>query len=163
MDPLPGVDLLIMDVDGVLTDGGLYVGPDGKTWMRFHVHDGLGLARLHRAGVHTAWITGGTAEATGTRAASLGVTVVRQGVDEKQAAVLDVLAECGVSAERAVYMGDDLNDLPVFGLVGVSVAVADAVPEVRARADRVTAAPGGRGAVREVCEAILAGLTAPPA
>ncbi len=158
MEALNDIELLIMDVDGVLTDGGLYVGPDGAVWMRFHVHDGMGLTRLHEAGVRTAWITGGTAAAVRERAASLGVTIVKQSVADKRSAVLEALAECGVSPDRAAYIGDDVNDLPAFGVVGVAIAVADAVAEVRAAAGRVAAAPGGGGAVREVCEAILAGL-----
>jgi len=146
-----------MDVDGVLTDGGLLYGPEGVALKRFDVRDGMGIALLHEAGVRTAMISGDEAAATLARAAKLGVQVVKLGVSDKAAAVAEVLAECGIPAERAAYIGDDVNDLAAFASVGVSVAVPQAPPAVRSAADVVTERQGGAGAVREVCEAILAG------
>lgn len=149
-----------MDVDGVLTDGGLLYGPDGVALKRFDVRDGMGVTLLHEAGVLTAMVSADEAEATAARAAKLGVRVVKQGVGDKAAAVAEVLAECGVPGERAAYVGDDVSDLPAFARVGVSVAVPQAPAAVRSAAQLVTDRPGGAGAVREVCDAILAGKRA---
>lgn len=152
-----------MDVDGVLTDGGLFYGPNGVALKRFDVRDGLGITLLHEAGVRTAMVSADDAEATLARAAKLGVEVVKLGVSDKAAAVAEILAECDVAADRAAYMGDDVTDLPAFAVVGLSVAVPQAPEPVQSAAQVVTEHPGGAGAVREVCEAILAGRSQSPA
>jgi len=157
--PLPDpVEILIMDVDGVLTDGGMYFDAQGQALKRFDVKDGFALARLHDKGFPTAVVSGDASAITRARAQRLGITYVVLGRMDKEDAVREVLASAGVSAENAVYVGDDLSDLPPMQLAGLGVAVADAVDEIKAAADWVTERPGGGGAVREVCDAILAQL-----
>ena len=152
---LRAVKLLVMDVDGVLTDGSIYVTSSGEELKRFNVWDGAGIAALHRAGIKTAIISSRSSRAVDMRARELGVTEVRQGVSGKRAAFEYVLGAQGVKAEEACYVGDDLNDLPAMRMAGVAVAVANARPEVRVAAVIVTEAKGGEGAIRETAEAIL--------
>ncbi len=149
------IRLIVLDVDGVLTDGGIYMGPSGEAMKRFDIKDGLGLALWHRAGGMTAILTGRSSEIVENRARELHITAVRQGCTDKGAAFEALREELGVSGEETAYIGDDLIDLPVMGRVGLPVAVADAVPEVRAAACFVTEHPGGHGAVRETTERIL--------
>ncbi|NLJ36806.1 MAG: HAD hydrolase family protein [candidate division WS1 bacterium] len=152
----PGrVALLATDVDGVLTDGGMYFGPHGQAMKRFDVKDGYGLKMLQRSGVPVAWITADDSAITRARAEALRIDVVRNGVAEKLEALIQVARQLDCGMDAVVYMGDDLNDLPVCGKVGSFVAVADAVEQVHRVADAVTSAPGGYGAVRQVCEAII--------
>ena len=149
------VELLVLDVDGVLTAGGIVHGDDGVEQKTFDVRDGTGLKAWHAAGKRSALITGRNSRAVAARAAELGITAVVQGASEKLPAFRRVLAEAGLRPEQACYVGDDLPDLPPLRRSGLAVAVADACPEVRADAHHVTRAPGGRGAVREVVELIL--------
>jgi 3-deoxy-D-manno-octulosonate 8-phosphate phosphatase (KDO 8-P phosphatase) len=152
---LAKVRLVVFDVDGVLTDGGLYYGADGGVTKRFDVHDGHGLVTLRRAGYVLAFLSAETSPAVEARARKLGVEEVRQGVAEK-AQELDALArKHGAAPDEILYMGDDEVDLAPMAKAGVAVAVAGAVPAVRAAADYVTERPGGRGAAREVAEMLL--------
>ncbi len=149
------VELLLLDVDGVLTDGSIVYADNDVEVKSFHVRDGSGLKLWHRAGKRSAIISGRKSPVVEMRAAELGIGKVIQGAADKQAAFGEVLAHAGVGAEQACFVGDDLPDLPLLRQCGLAVAVADACLEVRAAAQYVTRVPGGRGAVREVIEFIL--------
>ncbi len=149
------IRLLILDVDGVLTDGRLYLGPDEGEWKSFHVHDGLALARAVAAGFPVAIVSSRSAPAVTRRFTELGVTEVHQGVGDKLAVYEALRAQYGCRDAEVGCMGDDLPDLPLLRRAGLAVAPADAVPAVRRAAHWVSRAPGGRGAVREVLEALL--------
>ena len=155
-EKLARVKVLMMDVDGVLTDGGLFYGPDGLAMKRFNVRDGLGIVHVQRAGIRVALITGDDTPITTARAARLSIETVMQGVQDKAAAVAQLIQELGVSPDEVAFVGDDETDLPAFESVGLKVAVADAVESLIAAADVLTEHEGGHGAVREVCDAILA-------
>ena len=150
------VRLLIMDVDGTLTDGGLYVGPGGEEHKRFHIADGLGIRMAHAAGLRTAVVTGIVSEPVRVRMEGLGSSDVLLGIGNKELAVAGLKAKYGLGDSQVAFIGDDLNDLPAFDAAGVRIAVANAVPQLKARAHYVTSTPGGSGAVREAIEAILA-------
>ena len=152
---LAGVKLLLLDCDGVLTDGGVTWGDDGVEQKTFHIRDGLGIRAWQRAGGRTGIITGRSSRIVERRAAELGIAIVRQGVDDKLAVAGEIIEECGLSWEQTAFMGDDLPDLPVVARCGVGVAVADACVEMRDAAAVVTSLPGGRGAVRELVERML--------
>ncbi len=149
------VKLLILDVDGVLTDGGIIYTASGDELKRFDVKDGHGIKLLQRCGVRVAIVTARESEVVCKRAADLGIEFVYQGAKEKLKAFNDILERTGVLPEETAYIGDDLIDIPVLKRVGLSVAVADAVGETLLIADYVTKKPGGRGAVREATELIL--------
>ena len=149
------ITALVLDVDGVLTDGGIVYGDDGVELKQFHVRDGSGLVIWRRAGKRAAVISGRRSRVVEVRAAELGVAPVLQGVADKLAAYRQLLAETGLRPEEVCFVGDDLPDLPVLRSCGLAAAVADACAEVRADAHYVTRAPGGRGAVREVIELVL--------
>jgi 3-deoxy-D-manno-octulosonate 8-phosphate phosphatase (KDO 8-P phosphatase) len=149
------IELLLLDVDGVLTDGSVVYSDSGEELKRFHVRDGAGLKLWRAAGKRAAIISGRSSATVERRAAELGVAPVLQGRDDKLAALDEVLAATGLTADRVCAIGDDLADLPVLGRVGLTIAVADACPEVRAAAHRTTITPGGRGAVREAAEWLL--------
>jgi 3-deoxy-D-manno-octulosonate 8-phosphate phosphatase (KDO 8-P phosphatase) len=149
------IKLLLMDCDGVLTDGRIWVLENGEDQKAFHTRDGLGIDLLHRAGLKSGIISGRTSSALERRAQSLGVSYLWQGRDDKRQAFADTLAQAQVTNEEVAFIGDDLTDLPLMGQSGLAVAVADAVAEVRERAHYVTKANGGNGAVREVVELIL--------
>lgn len=153
---LAAVQLLVMDVDGVLTDGGIYYTERGDEVKRFDVRDGQGLVLLRQAGVLTAVITRRRSEIVERRADELGIVEVHQGATDKRAVLEAVLARRGLSASDAVYVGDDIGDLPAMQLVGFPVAVADAVPPVKRAAAYITTSPPGHGAIRELCDLILA-------
>lgn len=148
--------LAAFDVDGVMTDGRLYLGPDGAEYKAFHVRDGLGLKRLQNAGIQVAVITGRTSAVVSARMKELGIEHVYQGVADKLACMSALLETLGLEARHASYMGDDLPDLPVMQAVGLPVAVADACAEVRASARVITQAFGGCGAVREFSDLLIA-------
>ncbi|MGE0791119.1 MAG: KdsC family phosphatase [Sandaracinaceae bacterium] len=149
------VELLALDVDGVLTDGRLYYGKRGERLKAFSARDGLGLKLVRRMGIEVAVITARKSRALARRLAELGIEHARVGREDKAAALLSITSELGVALDRVAYVGDDLPDLLVFERVGFPIAVADAHPVVRARAAWVTARSGGTGAVREACDAIL--------
>src|SRR5919206_3609267 len=148
------VKLLLLDCDGVLTDGRIMLLADGDEQKTFHTRDGHGLVLLHRAGLQSGIISGRTSAAVSARARDLGISHVRQGTHNKIVEFAEVIAAAGVSAEAIAFVGDDVTDIPLMRRAGFAVAVADAAPEVRAAAHYVTALPGGYGAVREVCELI---------
>lgn len=150
------VKLAIFDVDGVLTDGGLILGPNGQEFKNFHVRDGLGLVMLRSTGVELAIITGRESTVVTERMAALGIEHVLQGQSDKEQALDKLLDDLNVDVSTVCYVGDDLPDLPVMMRVGLSVAVADAHSELIKHAAWKTKAKGGAGAVREVCEMILA-------
>mgnify|MGYP001576609131 CR=1 FL=1 len=149
------VELILSDVDGVLTDGGIIFDNEGIEIKKFHIHDGLGIKLWQRAGFRFGILTARSSHVVKLRASELGVDLVRQGYDEKLPAALQVLTELRLERRQVCFIGDDLPDLPVMRHVGWSVAVADAAEEVRAAAAYVTQRPGGRGAVRETVEFLL--------
>jgi len=149
------IKLLLMDCDGVLTDGRIWLFENGEEQKGFHTRDGLGIDLLHRAGLRSGIISGRTSSAVETRARTLGMSFLVQGHEDKVLAFNDVLAQAGVTNAEVSYIGDDLNDIPLLLQSGLGVAVADATFETRQRAHYVTEAPGGFGAVREVIELIL--------
>ena len=149
------IDLLVLDVDGVLTDGRITYDDAGREMKSFHVHDGSGLKYWHRAGKRSAVITGRSSDVVARRATELGVTVIRQGTLDKLPALLEILDELGVPADRAAYMGDDLPDLPAMRACGLKISVPNAVDDVKAIADWVAPQPGGQGAVRWAIERLL--------
>ena len=151
------IDLLVLDVDGVLTDGRVTLTGEGDEIKSFHVRDGAGLKYWKRAGGKLAIITGRGSPAVTRRAKELDVDIVRMNAKIKLPVLEEILEELGVEPGRAAVMGDDLTDIPLMRHCGFSIAVADAVAEVRQRADHVTDTPGGHGAVREVIELILKG------
>jgi len=149
------VRLLVLDVDGVLTDGRLYYGARGEALKVFHVRDGLGLKLLAAAGVTVAVISGRRSNMTGRRCRELGVRHLVQGVDDKLAAFHRLRGRLGVAAGACACVGDDVPDVPLMREVGLSFAVADAHPQARSAAHVITQLPGGKGAVREVCDFLL--------
>ncbi|MDO8426698.1 MAG: HAD-IIIA family hydrolase [Deltaproteobacteria bacterium] len=149
------IKLLIFDVDGVLTDGGIIYNDEGQELKVFDVRDGHGIKLLMRAGIDVAIITARESRAVSFRAANLGIEHVYQGMRDKAEALGLILEKKALAPEEAGYVGDDVIDLPVIKRVGFSAAVADAVDEVKQRVDYVTKMPGGRGAAREVVELIL--------
>ena len=152
------VRLLGLDVDGVLTDNGVFIGPVGTGTVelkRFDIQDGLGLILLGTAGMPVVWISGRRSEATSVRAAELGVELLQVPGPRKAAAFDEVLTRRGVGWEEVAFVGDDLADLPILRRVGLPIAVANAVTDVKQVATYTTSAAGGHGAVREVIEALL--------
>lgn len=149
------VRLLCLDVDGVLTEGAVVLDAEGRETKSFSVRDGLGLVLWQRLGGRVAVLTGRSSPAVERRMGELGVTAVRQGCKDKAHDIRAVAAEAGVPLDQVAFVGDDLPDLPAMRLCGYPVAVQDAAPEVLAAAAFVTAARGGKGAVREVVEHLL--------
>ncbi len=150
-----GIRLLILDVDGVLTDGRLYFDAKGETLKVFHVRDGHGIKMAQRGGIEVALVSGRRSDAAFHRARELGITRFYEGVRDKVAILEELLAALNLTPPQVAAVGDELVDLPLFHRVGLGAAVADAVPEVRAAAHWVTTLPGGKGAVREVCDLLL--------
>jgi 3-deoxy-D-manno-octulosonate 8-phosphate phosphatase (KDO 8-P phosphatase) len=155
IDRLRAIEWLVLDVDGVLTDGGIVYDNHGVEQKRFHVRDGSGLKIWHHVGKRSAIITGRTSELVKVRAAELGIAPVVQGAAEKLPAYRRLLGEIGGRPEAICAIGDDVPDLGVLANSGLAVAVADACPDVRRFAHYVTRAGGGCGAVREVIELVL--------
>jgi 3-deoxy-D-manno-octulosonate 8-phosphate phosphatase (KDO 8-P phosphatase) len=152
---LKDIRLLLLDVDGVLTDGGIIYSGEASETKVFNVKDGLGLKLAMEAGIEVGLVTGRSSGALGRRCRELGIRYLYDGVQHK-AQLLDRIAEeTGVPADKTAFIGDDLPDLPLMKRVGLSIAVADAHESVREFSDWTTAAAGGRGAVREVCDALL--------
>lgn len=149
------IRLLVLDVDGVLTDGELVYGPSGEETKRFHVRDGLAIQVARRAGIEIAIVSGRASAAVTRRMSELGITEVHQGIDDKAAAVRALMGRLHLEAPEVAAMGDDLPDLPVMKMAGLALAPSDAAPEARRAAAWVTRARGGRGAVREAIEMLL--------
>jgi 3-deoxy-D-manno-octulosonate 8-phosphate phosphatase (KDO 8-P phosphatase) len=150
-----GIEMLVVDVDGVLTEGGIIYSSADLECKQFHVRDGSGLKLWHQAGKRSGLISGRSSPVVERRAAELGIGFIVQGSADKLPAYRDLLEAAGVVAESVCYIGDDLPDLPPMHACGLAVAVADACAEVRADAHYITRTPGGRGAVRETIELIL--------
>lgn len=149
------IELILSDVDGVLTDGGIWYDNQGVELKGFHIRDGLGIKLWQRAGFRFGVLTARTSHIVKLRTGELGIDIVRQGFEDKLPVAEEIARTCGLAAEQVCYIGDDLTDLPVIRFAGLGAAVADAVAEVRAAAALVTTLPGGRGAVRELIETIL--------
>lgn len=149
------IRLIVFDVDGVLTDGSLFIGDDGQEYKAFHSKDGHGMVMLQQSGVEIAIITGRTSEVVRIRMSSLGIQRVYQGKREKLPAYEELKQASGFSDEQIAYVGDDVVDLPVMTRVGLAIAVQDAHPLTKQHAHWVTPSGGGRGAAREVCELIM--------
>jgi len=149
------IRLLVLDVDGVLTDGRLWFGPDGEALKAFHVRDGAGIKALQAAGVTVAILSGRESPAVAARAGELGIRHVRQRAENKALAFRELLAELEIPQACSACLVDDTPDLPLMALVALPIAVADAHPDVLAAAHHVTRARGGHGAVREVCDLLI--------
>lgn len=149
------IELILSDVDGVLTDGGIMYNNQGIELKKFHIRDGLGIKLWQRSGHKFGILTARTSHIVKVRSAELGIDIVRQGFETKLPVAVEILQGLRLAPEQVCYIGDDLTDLPVIRHVGLGVAVADAAPEVRAAAGHITRLPGGQGAVREVVELIL--------
>ncbi len=149
------IDLVITDVDGVLTDGSLYYGPDGECLKRFNVRDGLGIRLLEECGCRVAFLSGRDSSILRKRVEDLGVTLYKFGVRDKSSACLDIIKQAGVRAENTAFLGDDSIDLPAFGVCGLSYAVADAPSYIKSQASFTLESKGGEGAFRELADSIL--------
>ncbi len=150
------LDWLVLDVDGVLTDGLLHVSAEGELFKSFHVRDGLAIKLAQAAGIRVAILSARKSEIVARRAAELGIEEIIQGREDKGAAFRDLMRRRAIDANTVAYIGDDLHDLPILDAVGLSAAPANAAPQVRAGVDYVTEAQGGHGAVRELVEHLLA-------
>jgi 3-deoxy-D-manno-octulosonate 8-phosphate phosphatase (KDO 8-P phosphatase) len=154
-DKAARIRLLLFDVDGVLTDGTVVLHTDGTESKEFHIRDGAAMVWAQRAGLNVGLLSARSSGATTHRAAQLAIRLVVQGVPNKLDAYQRILRDSGLEDEAVAYMGDDLLDLPVLALAGLSAAPADAATEVRQAVDWVSAFPGGRGAARELIELVL--------
>jgi len=150
------IRLLVLDVDGVLTDGLLYFDNQGNETKAFCTRDGLGMKAVQSQGIELALITGRQSEIVARRASQLGITHIYQGRNDKLNAFNELLSETGMNEQQVCFAGDDWIDIPVLDRVGLSVTVADADPLVKSRVHWITTRDGGRGAVREICDLILA-------
>ncbi|MDY4033351.1 MAG: HAD hydrolase family protein [Pyramidobacter sp.] len=148
--------LLAMDVDGTLTDGSVFIDAAGNEFKRFDIQDGMGMVLFRKAGGKVAWISGRFSAVTELRARELHVDFLANGVAEKLPVLRKIAAEAGVSAEEVIFIGDDVNDRECVRWAGLGVAVANAVPGLKASASHVTQRSGGSGAIREVVDMVLA-------
>lgn len=155
IERISGIKLLILDVDGVMTDGRIIVDDAGLESKQFDVRDGLGLKMLMRCGIDVVLLTGRKSRIVKYRAADLGIKEVHQGILNKREVFDEIVKRRNLMPEQIVYVGDDVVDIPILRRAGCGIAVADACPEAVGVADYVTEHSGGRGAVREVCEMIL--------
>lgn len=153
-DALRQIKLLSVDVDGILTDGGIYYSDDGNSFRKFNAKDGLGLVRLMRSGVTVTIISGGKAGAIEHRAKRLGIEHVFTDIGDKLSVLRQLCDQLGINLENVAHMGDDVNDLELMKAVGLSITASDAVDEILEYADIITERKGGEGAVREICDAI---------
>lgn len=152
---LSGIRLLLLDVDGVMTDGRIIYDDQGRELKAFDVKDGHGLKLVQRAGIKVGIITGRQSPVVDQRAVELGIDLVYQGAKDKLVPFREILSRLQLSPRQVAYVGDDLVDLPILLQVGFSATVADAVNDVKSRVDLVTERPGGHGAVREICDFLL--------
>lgn len=155
MEKLKRIQLLLLDVDGVLTDGSIFYKDDGREIKVFNARDGFGIKLVIQAGITVGIVTGRSSAALRHRCENLGIQYLYDGVENKAGMLDKIATQTGIDAEQAAFVGDDLPDLPLMRRTGLSIAVADAHEIVRQKADWTTRAPGGSGAVREVCEALL--------
>ena len=154
-EALARVRLLSVDVDGVLTDGGIYYSDDGNTFRKFNAKDGMGLTLLKNAGIHVAIISAGAPGAIEYRAKRIGINHVFTDVEDKLSVFKNLVKELNIEIADTAHMGDDVNDLPLMKAAGIAITTADAVSKVANEAQIATVRRGGDGAVREVCDAIL--------
>ncbi|WP_150539792.1 KdsC family phosphatase [Actinobacillus vicugnae] len=152
---LTQIKLIITDVDGVLTDGGLYYSAEGEAMKRFHVHDGLGIKMLMACGIQVAALSGGDHPLLRSRLAELKIKLVKLGKMEKRSACFELMKEAGVTPEQTAFIGDDSLDLPAFEVCGLAIATANARDYVKKQADWVLDCAGGHGAFREVSDRVL--------
>lgn len=155
MEKASKIKLLLLDVDGVLTNGGITLDNDGGEMKTFHVRDGHGIKMLSRAGIQVGIITGRSSRVVERRAKELGIKEVYQKCFDKTVAYKEILEKLGLKDEETAYVGDDIVDIPLFVRVGLPIAVADAAADAKLYAIMTTENPGGRGAVREVTDLIL--------
>jgi 3-deoxy-D-manno-octulosonate 8-phosphate phosphatase (KDO 8-P phosphatase) len=155
LDRAKKIKVIIFDVDGVMTDGGLMIGDDAQEYKTFHSHDGLGMKLLKKSGVQMAIITGRTSKVVTTRAESTGIAHFYQGVEDKLVAFNELVKKLEVKPEETAFMGDDIVDLPPMLRCGFAISVPAAPTSVKDRSHYVTSRQGGKGAVREVCELIM--------
>ena len=153
------IKLLILDVDGVLTDGKIWLTDDGNEYKGFHVQDGVGIKRLQQAGITVAVISGRSSKTVTARMNELNIQHLYQGQKDKSAALQELMDTLQINSECIACVGDDLPDLPIMKKVGLGIAVSNAVPEVKQVADWQTKKEGGEGAVREVCDMILTSIS----
>jgi len=154
-EKLKRIKLLAMDVDGILTDGGLYYHENGNISKKFNVKDGMGIALFKRKGYKVAFITGQVNKSVEFRAQKLGIDKLVPGARKKDEVLINIMEEFGLISDEIAYMGDDINDLPAFKVAGVKITVNDAFPYIKDYVDIVTKRRGGDGAVREVIDLIL--------
>ena len=152
---LAGVRLLSLDVDGVMTDGGLYYTDDGRISRKYNVKDGVGIKRAMDAGIQIVIISAGVSGSVPERAETLGIEHVFTGVEDKRAVLETLCDELGIGLDEVAHMGDDLNDVPLLQAVGCPIAVADAQPEAWDAALIITEQNGGNGAIREICDVLV--------
>ena len=154
-DRLARIKLLAMDIDGTLTDGAMYYSPQGDSLKRFDTRDGMGITLLHMAGITTAFITSENSDIVRKRAEKLKISHVYLGIKQKNEVLAELYKKLGVAFDEVAYIGDDINDLPAFQVVGISACPADAHNIVRQKVDIICSRNGGYGAVREFAEMIL--------
>ena len=154
-EKLQHIKILIMDVDGVMTDGRIIINDDGRETKNFDVRDGHGIKLVQRYGIEVALLTGRQSEVVKHRANELGITEVHQKIFNKKEVFVEILQKNNLNANQAAFIGDDIIDIPVLKEAGFSATVADAIDIVKKTVDYVTKNKGGRGAVREVCEMLL--------
>lgn len=147
--------LLAMDVDGTLTDGGIYLSSDGQETKRYDVKDGMAIVSFRKAGGHVALISGRYSKSTELRAKELGVVHVFNGTEDKIGDLIDLASRLGIDRSKVVFVGDDVNDLDCVQWAGIGVSVGDGVDGLKAEADWITDRPGGQGAIREVVDRLL--------
>ncbi len=157
---LRNIKLFVLDVDGTLTDGGIFIDSEGHEFKRFDAHDGHGIKLLQKAGIEVAFLSGRSSKPVEIRAKELGVKIVLQGFFKKESPLLKVMKERKLTKEEVAIMGDDVSDLEMAGVAGVSFAPANAIEAVKRQVDHVTKRSGGNGAVREACDLILETLEA---
>ena len=150
------IKMLVMDVDGVMTDGGMYYSASGDEMKKFNARDGMGLQLMREAGYTLAIITGENSDIVYDRAKKLQIDETHRGIEDKLATIKDIMIRYCLEPDEVAYIGDDINDLQAMSIAGFAVAVQDAVASVKEIADYITTAKGGHGAVREVCDLILA-------
>lgn len=156
MEKAKRIRVLILDVDGVMTDGRLFYSDKAKGELKsFHVRDGLGIKMLIQEGIKVVIISGRNSKAVDYRASDLGIKEVYQGISDKVVVFEEIIKKYKINSEEVGFIGDDLIDLPLLSRVGFSISVADAMEEVKESVDYVTQLPGGKGAVRELCDLIL--------
>jgi 3-deoxy-D-manno-octulosonate 8-phosphate phosphatase (KDO 8-P phosphatase) len=154
LDKLSKVKLLSLDVDGVLTDGGIYYTDSGDSFRKFNAKDGMGITHLQNSGISVAIISMGMPGAIDHRAKRLGIKYVYTNVADKAESMREIIADLGIGMDEVAHMGDDINDLPLFDVAGLTISVADGMEEVKAAADIVSTRNGGDGAVREIADLI---------